>query len=72
MMKNPATHGYLRAHYMFPYGPTDGHRMNKPWASAEQALGTHCQHSGQRVPKLKARFWALYFHFPTSFQKKTS
>ena len=24
---------------MIPYGPTDGHPLNKPWASAEQALG---------------------------------
>ena len=39
-------------------------------ASDEQASGTHCQYSGQQVPKLEAHFWALYFHFPTSFQKK--
>ena len=29
----------VRAHRMIPYGPTDGHPLNKPWASAEQALG---------------------------------
>ncbi len=38
-MKNPATHGFSVSHHMFPYGPTDGHRLNKRWASAEQASG---------------------------------
>ena len=40
----------VRAHRMIPYGPTDGHPLNKPWASIEQALGIHCQCGGQRMP----------------------
>ena len=41
----------VHAHHMIPYGPTDGHPLNNQWASTEQALGTHCQCGGQRIPK---------------------
>ena len=36
---------------MIPYGPTDGHPLNKPWASAEQALGIDRTSLGHRQNK---------------------
>ena len=62
---------------MIPYGPTDGHPLNKPWASAEQALGIDRTSLGHTLPMRRAThaqlldlFWALSFLFPTSIQRK--
>lgn len=54
---------------MIPYGPTDGHRLNKPWASTEQALGTHCQHCGQRMPNYYIYFGHYHFYFQQAFKE---
>ena len=37
-------------------GTSDGHRLNKRWASTEQALGIHCPCGVHRVPKSRAIF----------------
>ena len=33
-------------------GTSVGHRLNKPWASTEQALGIYCPCRVHRVPKI--------------------
>ena len=54
---------------MIPYGPTDGHPLNNQWASTEQALGTHCQYGGQRMPNYKIYFGHYYFYFQQAFKE---
>ena len=54
---------------MIPYGPTYGHPLNNQLASTEQALGTHCQYGGQRMPNYKIYFGHYYFYFQQAFKE---
>lgn len=41
--------------------PSHGHPQPTTWASADRVLGNCCPWCGQRVPKYRTRFWAIYF-----------
>ena len=41
--------------------PLHGHPQPTTWASADRVLGNCCPWCGQRVPKYRTRFWAIYF-----------
>ena len=47
---------------MFPYGPTDGHRLNKPRAHTANTVGNKC-------PNLKPTFGHYTFLFQQAFKK---
>ena len=45
------------------YRATDGHRMNKPWATSEQALGIQWTSLGHKLPKRRLVFYVMNLTF---------
>ena len=41
--------------------PLHGHPQPTTWASADRVLGNCCPKRGQRVPKYRTCFWAIFF-----------
>lgn len=48
--------------------PLHGHPQPTTWASADRVLGNYCPWRGQRVPKYRTCFWAIFFRFFALFK----